>query len=310
MMPALQEEAATVLNDALNAHDAKKAASVYAEDAIIRVSGMTDDTGRDAIAAGIQKLFDAFSNFKFGATRVWSKGAVVVREWVGTGTHSGTFAGVKPTENPVGWTAVSVLWFSPAGLIKEEHVYWDTSGVLGQIGAARAKSSPIPSIPRAPETHTSKSSPGEELNAGLSARIAAAANARNDDQLFAFYADTLERWTLDARSRSLGKEESKKSWKSFIAAFPDAKATVVNSWGMNDWVIEESVVVGTHSAPFGGFATTKKSVTLHSLDILQIKEGKVARDWSCASTQELVGQLGPPPRAASQAPGLPASKKK
>ena len=99
------------------------------------------------LAHGVQKLFDAISNFKYRETREWTTDDVAIVEWVGTGTHSGLFAGVAATEKPVGWTALSVIFFDDAGLIKEEHVYWDIDAVLSQIGHPRSKLRPVVALP-------------------------------------------------------------------------------------------------------------------------------------------------------------------
>ena len=288
-----QDDAARVLREALNAHDARKLASAYSENAVITSPGMPDAAGRAAIAAGAQNLFDAFSNFKYGVTRAWTKGDVVVSEWVGTGTHSGDFAGLKATEKPVGWTAVSVRRFSPDGLIREEHVYWDTTHVRSQIAATVGKPYPMAVLPAgAPEIHVAASTPGEDANVDVGRRISAASNARNEGEMFGLYADTLERWHVGVPGPSKGKEDTKKGWRAFVAAFPDTSSTVVDAWGVEDWVIEEAVLIGTQKGNFAGIAATRKPITLHTLEIFQVKGGKVTRDWSCPSTPELLIELG------------------
>src|SRR5262245_8268972 len=45
---------------ALNAHDAKTLAGLYAENAVVKMGGAPDATGRDAIAQNYGKLFEAF----------------------------------------------------------------------------------------------------------------------------------------------------------------------------------------------------------------------------------------------------------
>jgi hypothetical protein len=60
-----------------------------------------------------------------------------------------------------------------------------------------------------------------------------------------------------------------------------------------------------------GLPVTKKPVTLHGTDVVEVKDGKVAKGWSYLNGAELLVQVGamkqpgvPPPKAA------PAPKKK
>ena len=305
-----RKETRRLVAEALNAHDAKKLASAYTETAVIKASGMPDDVGRAAIANGVQELFDAISNFKYGVTRVWNSSSIVVTEWVGTGTHSGDFAGVRATEKPVGWTALSVSSFTDGGLIKEEHVYWDTLAVLSQIGApaGKGKPRPIPQLPSGnPETHNAQGTLAELRNIELVKQLSAARNARSDTDLFGLYAETLERWDVGTLGPAKGRDETNKGYKSFVAAFPDSTETVNDAWSTDDWVVAESTTVGTHKASFAGIAPTKKQVSVHECHVYQLKDGKIARDWSFASTPELTAQLVPA-KARAAAANDPAPK--
>ena len=107
--PGLGElEAATnkALVEALNAHDAKKAASIYAEDAVVTVPGVWINhgqvTGRAEIEKAEQQFFDAFKDVKFWFSRVWVKQDVAALEFGWTGTQSGEFLGTKGGDKQVG----------------------------------------------------------------------------------------------------------------------------------------------------------------------------------------------------------------
>src|SRR5262249_37714409 len=82
----LQKAALKNASDALNAHDAKKLAGAYSTDATIKVAGLNELAGRDAIAANMQEWYDAFADMKVGFKRIWTKNDVMVLEWVLNGT--------------------------------------------------------------------------------------------------------------------------------------------------------------------------------------------------------------------------------
>ena len=63
---------------------------------------------------------------KSGASRIFMiKDGPTVVEWAMNAKHTGEMMGVKATEKDVGFQGADVIWFTPEGQIKEEHVYHD-----------------------------------------------------------------------------------------------------------------------------------------------------------------------------------------
>src|SRR5262249_33396571 len=85
----LQKAALKSAAEALNGHDAKKLAALYADSATIRVAGLNEVAGREAIAANMQEWYDTFSDMSVGFRRVWTKNDVIAIEWVMNATDSG-----------------------------------------------------------------------------------------------------------------------------------------------------------------------------------------------------------------------------
>ena len=75
-MPELIAATLKTWTDALNAHDAKKYASAFAADGTRRTIGEPDQVGRDAIAAGVQGIFDDVPDYRFALRRVLERGNV------------------------------------------------------------------------------------------------------------------------------------------------------------------------------------------------------------------------------------------
>jgi steroid delta-isomerase-like uncharacterized protein len=298
----LQRKTSEGLNQALNAHDAKKVASFYTENAVVKMAGAPEMMGRDAIAADWQKRFDATPTAKSMASRVFVKGDVVVVEWTWAGTHSGEMMGVKATEKPVGAMGADVMWFSPDGLIKEQHVYMDMGTIMSQIGVSKAKGRPVPALPTgAPAIVVSTNSADETKNVDAATKMFGAFEKKSDADFMGGASDDITWDDMTQPETMKGKAAGKKYFAAMTTAFPDVKATTQNAWGVGDFVIAEGTLSGTHKAAFYGIQPTKKQISLHGLDIIQFKDGKIVSGRSYGNGAEMMMQLGlmPMPGAAA-----------
>lgn len=120
------------LNQAINDHDVRRARSLFAPEADLRLaSGRTLDV--DGYARFLQLTMTAFPDLRVDVRRALSDGDVVISEEVMTGTHRGEFAGIPPTGRGVSLPMVHVARVSD-GLIAELVAYHDTAGVARQLG--------------------------------------------------------------------------------------------------------------------------------------------------------------------------------
>jgi hypothetical protein len=91
------------------------------------------------------------------------KNDVLAQEWVITGTNTGELNGAKPTNKTIGVLVASVLTFTPEGLSKTEHRYWDSSTGASQLGLMNALARPVAALPSGePEWHIAKGTPEED----------------------------------------------------------------------------------------------------------------------------------------------------
>lgn len=302
----LQAKTMKGFGEALNAHDAKKLAGFFSENGALKVAGAPDASGRDAIAASYQKMFDAFSNFKAAPMRVFVKNDVAVVEWAFNGTHSGDMWGIKATEKPVGTQGVDVIWFDDKGLIKEQHTYYDGHTVLSQIGMSKQKARAIATVPATmPQPVVSTSSPEEQKNVDAAKAMTAGLEAKKEADFLAAIADNVEYDDMTQPQTMKGKADAKKFFGEMTKAFPDAKFQITNSWGFGDVVVTESTMTGTNKGTFFGMPATKKPVNLKSVDVYQFKDGKLVHGWSYSNGADMMMQLGliQPPKAADAKPG-------
>jgi predicted ester cyclase len=105
-----------------------------------------------------------------------------------------------------------------------------------------------------------------------------------------------------------GKAAGKKYFTAMTTAFPDVKATTQNAWGIGDVVIAEGTITGTHKGAFFGIQPTKKQVSLHGVDIMQFKDGKIVSGRSYGNGAEMMMQLGLMPQPGAAKDAKPAAK--
>ena len=309
----LQQKTLKGYTEATNARDAKKLSGFYAEGGIVKIAGApTEASGREAIAQSYQKLFDAFKDYTMAPSRVFVKGDVAVLEWAFNATHTGDLWGIKATEKKVGAQGVDVMWFTPEGQIKEQHVYYDGGTILAQIGLSKQKARPIPTLASSPQVINATSSADETKNVEAVKSMDTAMDAKKEADWLAVMADNVEFDDMTQPQTSKGKAEAKKFFKEMTTAFPDAKSTTHNAWGFGDFVVTESSWTGTHKGAFFGMPATKKTVTSKSLDILQLKDGKMVKGWSYSNGADFMQQLGmiPKPGEAKSGEKKPADTKK
>jgi len=300
----LQEKTGKGMMDAMNSHDAKKLASFYSESAVVKIAGApADATGRDAIAQSYEKLFQAFPDYKTGASRVFAKGEVLIVEWAFNGTHKGDLWGMKATEKPAGAMGVDILWFTPEGQIKEHHMYYDGGTILSQVGIVKMKARSIPTVPSSPQAFMSNGSPDEQKNVDVAKTMNTSIEAKKEADFLGIMDDKIEWDDMSAPTTSKGKGEAKKFMKEITTGFPDYKASTTNTWTFGDYVITEGSWTGTHKGTFFGMQPTKKTVTVKNVDILQFKDGKLVHGWGYSNGADFMQQIGMAPKPPTAAAG-------
>jgi len=303
------------MRDAFNAHDAKKVAGYCAEDCAVSSYGQPDARGRDAVAKGLQQLFDTFGDARSAALRSWVKGNVVVSEVAWAGTMTGDFMGMKATGKPVGQLSARVVWFGDDGLVKEMHEYADDAGLMAQMEGKKGAPA-VPVLPtNAPEMHVAKGTPDEEKLAEW-AKAGDATFSKDDTKAaLATMADDGDYWlNFTGAPATKGSKENEKALAGWFKAFPDQKWTSANAWGIDGFGILEHSMSGTQKGALGPLTASNKPVSgWHWLDILQpTADGKVQHGWSYGNLLEMMQQTGAlkPPGEKAAAKVAPTAKQK
>jgi ketosteroid isomerase-like protein len=295
--------------EAFTSHDASKAAALFAADATMQLMGDPDvPRGRAAIEKELTDTFGRYKDATVHIGRTWTSKPASVVEFVFTGTRSaGEMLGAKVSEKPVGLTGAMVVQFDDAGLAKTEREYFDIATNVGQVEPKLlpkgVKVRPLTTaLPAGSDAVDSKGTTDETKNLELANTIFAAIDSRKaDDVMGPMSSDYVyEDNTLPA---ALKKKETQQMVSVFFTALPDLKVTAKPvQFAAGDYVVTEAVSEGTFKGPLPPFQPTNKPVTTHVLDVLQLKDGKVVKEWSYGNNAEFLTQIGvmklTPPSAA------------
>jgi steroid delta-isomerase-like uncharacterized protein len=78
----------------------------------------------------------------------------------------------------------------------------------------------------------------------------------------------------------------------FLAAFPDLQLTIEDVFGCGDKVAARSRFTGTHTGDFMGIPATGKAISVGSMNIFRVRDGKITDNWNQFDMLGLLQQLG------------------
>ncbi len=300
VMADAQKKFLVDLEAALGARDAKKLAALYSTGAVLDSAGkdgVHETVGRAEIETarerGLRVMSKAFPDIKWVHTRALQKGDVMVVEWTGMGTDTGGFLEDKPTNKKVGWRGVSILWFDDDGLVKRETNVLDPMTIMGQLGRgdSKAKVRPPPPVPAsATQFVTAKETPEEQKNLDLVKSVYPLFEKKDEKAFVALLTDDVVHSDQTQPEDVKGKEGAKKELAVWLKAIPDLKMTVANAWAFGDIVVTEVETTGTFKGPLGALKPNGKSATTHGVDVVELKDGKIARVTSYTNAREFLIQ--------------------
>jgi steroid delta-isomerase-like uncharacterized protein len=89
-----------------------------------------------------------------------------------------------------------------------------------------------------------------------------------------------------------GIEGVKAFFTMMFTAFPDMHFIIRQQLAEEDQVATHKTFFGTHLGTFMGIPPTGKQVSIESMDILTIREGKITEHWSVGDFLGMMQQLG------------------
>ena len=282
---------------AWNAHDAAKVAANYEPTARLVIAGLPEMSGKDAIAANAKDNFTAYPDFKVAVTRSFAKGNTAVFEWTITGKNDGPSMGKPATGRQMGVTGVGVATFDDDGLIKEEHRYFDVPTLQSQLDP-KAKAGtfrPPPPLPTGPvEAHLARGTAEEAKALQTANAFYKAFESKGDITPFLTDATTSDDYTAPATVKGIkaNKDLAAGYWKTF----PDLEQVKPFQFVADGFVITEGVLTGTQKGPLGPVKPTNKQATLHFVDVIEIKDGKIVHLDTYGNSAEILVAIGAMPR--------------
>jgi len=120
-----------------------------------------------------------------------------------------------------------------------------------------------------------------EANKELIRRLLAEVDAGRIDVVDAYYAPGyVDHTPSPVRSQAAGREGVRQAFALFRRAFPDTRHTIEDLVAEGDRVVVRISARATHTGELFGHAPTGKAVTLSSITIYRIVDGRIAERWS------------------------------
>jgi steroid delta-isomerase-like uncharacterized protein len=89
-----------------------------------------------------------------------------------------------------------------------------------------------------------------------------------------------------------GREGWRRNRAIMAAGFPDLRFAIEDLLADGDKVIARTVFTGTHRGDFFGLRATGKAVTVSSIHIFRIDDGRIVEHWANSDDLAMLRQLG------------------
>jgi steroid delta-isomerase-like uncharacterized protein len=301
----LEKRTVSAFYAAFSEHDTKKLAALYAPDAVMAApgpGGWKEIKGADEIVAAFAEPFTAMPDIRAAASTVYQKKDVAVVLWTAAGTNTGASALGQPTNKKAAVWGASVLWFDGGGRITRDEQFHDQATVLQQIGKMPGKPRDLATLPAGETTWVvATGTPDEDKLVDQMKATWPATWSHRDGK---GYAEVITEDALHSEIASpndyKGKAENLKELGMYAKALPDMSVTIDKAWAFApNVVVAEFTFTGTMKGSLGPFKATGKPITIHGLDVDELKDGKMQKAVTFSNGLELLAALGALPKPAA-----------
>ena len=130
-------ESIAAYNDAWNAHDVERIASMHAPDMVFENHTAGERAEGEQALRHIAGIFESWPDIHFETRRLYVREDLVVQEWTARATHVKTLSrgGIvaEPSGKRIEWEGTDVIPFEE-GKVKRKDVYSDSVSILRQAG--------------------------------------------------------------------------------------------------------------------------------------------------------------------------------
>jgi steroid delta-isomerase-like uncharacterized protein len=134
--------------------------------------------------------------------------------------------------------------------------------------------------------------PAEESNKAIMRQFWAVWEEGNVDLLDELLAPEYINHTLAAPDLPPGPEGVKEVVSMFHSAMPDLKVVVEDMIAEGDKVATRYALEGTHEGELFGVAPTGKQLSIKSITVERVSEGKIREHWRVTDEMGMMRQLG------------------
>lgn len=275
------------------AHDAAAIAAQYAPSASFTVVGREGlvDEKPEARVKELQAGFKAFPDFDLRFTRVIARAPYAVLEWTATGTHSADFGTQRATGKKTGYRGASLITLGADGQVVHETVYFDVATSEAQLGLGPKGQRARP-VEKRPASEPVLVFAGDKADEGLARRWLAIAGSSDGKALGELAADDIVVSNQYMPADTKGKKALAKELADGAKGFVDQSSTVVVCVPTEHVTACEYVWRATWKNAAMGMKPTGKTGTVHSLELIEQRGGKVVRTTAYASSAEFAASFG------------------
>jgi steroid delta-isomerase-like uncharacterized protein len=237
-------------------------------------------------------ILAAFPDFVYTVDEVVTQDDLAATRWTATGTQSGEWLGIAPTNREVRFDGLNIFRIE-CGRIAESWSDSDVLGLLQQLGASEVSATPLTEEAAAMTTPLATPCPEDtpEQDVALARRWTEEVwNGQNLDVLDEI-ADPNIVHDGGAFPVTQGVDAVKSAIGATLAIFPDMSLTVDQTVASDGSVVVRWSGTGTHEGEYFGIAPTGKTVTLQGMNLYHLACGKIVQSWSFIDGLGLLQQL-------------------
>jgi steroid delta-isomerase-like uncharacterized protein len=131
------QETIAAYNDAWNAHDVERIASMHAPDMVFENHTAGERAEGEQALGHIARIFESWPDIEFKTRRLYVREDLVVQEWTASATHVKALSRgeivAEPSGRRIEWDGMDVIPFED-GRVKRKDVYSDSVSILRQVG--------------------------------------------------------------------------------------------------------------------------------------------------------------------------------
>lgn len=271
----------------------KRQVALFTADAVIANGAATgwDEGTVGVMEASIAGISAAFPDLEVSYTRVVARAPYAVVEWTFTGTNKGELMGHPATGKKVGYRAASLLTFTPDGKVMRKSNYVDVDTMVGQLGFG-APGQPVRAVEPKPSSPPLFLFNAQGDDDAVARSWLALAEKADTEKLGSLASEDVVISNQFMPTDTKGKKALLKELRESGKAFVDPNTTIAICIPTATVIACEYTWRATWKGPAMGMKPTGKTGSVHSLELFEVKDGKVTRSTAYANGAEFAGTFG------------------